>query len=546
MAIQVRRGNEADFDANKMLPGEWAVSLDTKYVRMCFAPGIVLRMASYESFEADMELIQGILEECEEIQTAIERIKSEIDEKASLIIEYSNSASLSATRASEEADRAHEEAERAKEYAESAQSATNVQIATKDRAGIIKGGDNYIAEDGTLTLIATTTETTMQNSCEGRLLFKEIRGKTEQGANPTPTNPQEIRSVEISKIKTHGEQLLNYDVFKTIGTMNGTSVFENNGVTITAINGDAYTYYHVNDLPEELKIPVSEGEEITLSWELDSDAVGRVFIFENGNAQANVNTSANDLKLTHKVRSGTYFVTVRFGVTNAGDTISYKNIMLNKGGEALPYEPYCGSSFTFSEPIELNKIGDVQDVIVDGKVKRRIGMVHVSGDWAWNKHGGAVGNNSYYTFQSFGQANMPDGENGVFTHFSTGILNENHRGFVGVNTVKIRFDEISSIDELKAWLNSNEVYAYFLLDGEVVEDLPIADQIALNSLSTFDGITYLEFDSEVQPTFEGEYGTSKVGGYTLEGMLAGRNGELYGKDYNSRLSALETSVVNNI
>ena len=118
MAIQVRRGNEADFDASKMLPGEWAVSLDTKYVRMCFAPGIVLRMASYESFESDMELIQGILEECEEIQTAIERIKSEIDKKASLTIEYSNSAMLSADRANEEADRAYNEAERAKEYAD--------------------------------------------------------------------------------------------------------------------------------------------------------------------------------------------------------------------------------------------------------------------------------------------------------------------------------------------------------------------------------------------------------------------------------------------
>ena len=51
MAIQNRRGYEADFDPAKMLPGEWAVSLDTKYVRMCFAPGECLRMATYEGFE---------------------------------------------------------------------------------------------------------------------------------------------------------------------------------------------------------------------------------------------------------------------------------------------------------------------------------------------------------------------------------------------------------------------------------------------------------------------------------------------------------------
>ena len=75
MAIQVRRGNEADFDANKMLPGEWAVSLDTKYVRMCFAPGIVLRMASYESFEADIaELDSKLSSEIANVQSEIEGI----------------------------------------------------------------------------------------------------------------------------------------------------------------------------------------------------------------------------------------------------------------------------------------------------------------------------------------------------------------------------------------------------------------------------------------------------------------------------------------
>lgn len=61
--IQMRKGLERDFDADQMTAGEWAVSTDTKYVRMCFAPGIVLRMATYEGFELDMEEIQEILKE---------------------------------------------------------------------------------------------------------------------------------------------------------------------------------------------------------------------------------------------------------------------------------------------------------------------------------------------------------------------------------------------------------------------------------------------------------------------------------------------------
>ena len=48
--IQMRQGNEEDFEPDKMLPGEWAVSLDSKYVRMCFSPGLCIRMATYEGF----------------------------------------------------------------------------------------------------------------------------------------------------------------------------------------------------------------------------------------------------------------------------------------------------------------------------------------------------------------------------------------------------------------------------------------------------------------------------------------------------------------
>ena len=79
MAIRVRRGNEADFDVNKMLPGEWAVSLDTKYVRMCFAPGVCLRMATYETFESDMERIESILAEVESIDEAIKYVEEKIE-----------------------------------------------------------------------------------------------------------------------------------------------------------------------------------------------------------------------------------------------------------------------------------------------------------------------------------------------------------------------------------------------------------------------------------------------------------------------------------
>lgn len=98
MAIQVRRGNEVDFDATKMLPGEWAVSLDTKYVRMCFAPGVCLRMATYEGFEEDMAKIEAILKECQDIEEAITKIQAQINSVAIEVEEFATSAEENALK----------------------------------------------------------------------------------------------------------------------------------------------------------------------------------------------------------------------------------------------------------------------------------------------------------------------------------------------------------------------------------------------------------------------------------------------------------------
>lgn len=76
--ILMRRGQEVNFDPSKMTPGEWAVSLDSKYVRMCFSPGVCVRMATYDAFEADMEQMKNILQECKSIEEFVERVSNEI------------------------------------------------------------------------------------------------------------------------------------------------------------------------------------------------------------------------------------------------------------------------------------------------------------------------------------------------------------------------------------------------------------------------------------------------------------------------------------
>ena len=71
--MQMRHGLEDNFDPDQMTAGEWGISTDEKYVRMCFMPGLCLRMATYEAFEQDMEEIRTILVEAKDIQKAIEK-----------------------------------------------------------------------------------------------------------------------------------------------------------------------------------------------------------------------------------------------------------------------------------------------------------------------------------------------------------------------------------------------------------------------------------------------------------------------------------------
>lgn len=533
MAIQVRRGNEADFDASKMLPGELAVSLDARYVRMCFAPGIVLRMATYDSFEADMSQIKSILAECKSIQSAVQRIQSEVNSKASLTIEYANSAKQSA-------DRAYSEAERAKTYANNAEAVTGVQIATKDRAGLIKGGDNHIAEDGTLMLITETTDTTMPNSYDGRLLVKKIKGVCEQGENPSPTSPQEIKKTVVSGVKTHGKNLLPYT---------NNYKYSASGITVEAV-GDGYSYkvYGTATGHIAIQIPMSIASKKVCTFSSNYVATNNsnvsLYYTENGSTTVKALAPAKTIDLSKNTIS-----TLAIFVSS-GATVNYvAKVQLEEGTVATEYEPYTESSITLSKPIDLYGIGDVQDVITPKQIKRKFVKISNYDTFTISPYGNKEKHYGYVLAPS-GSANFETSGNILCSHLPLIDGGSHYKGSeIGVTLYPTAIGicvDIPTVTEVKSWLVENEVEFICQTATETTEELPLADQVALNSLATYDGITYLEFDAEVQPTFEGEYGTSKVGGYTLEGMLAGRNGELMGKDYANRITALETAMVNNI
>ena len=150
MGIYVRRGMEADFDPDKMKPGEWAVSINTdrrkQKIWMCFAPGVVKRMGTYEDFadqieDATDEIKNKYLETFNEILKDMKTNKDLVETDYNFVKEFKElfentymqeiaasvkaasssaaSASTSASSASTSATAAADSAEEAESYAAS-------------------------------------------------------------------------------------------------------------------------------------------------------------------------------------------------------------------------------------------------------------------------------------------------------------------------------------------------------------------------------------------------------------------------------------------
>lgn len=226
----------------------------------------------------------------------------------------SNSASKSASSALNSANsasasevNAKESEEKAKMYAENASAVTGVQIATKDIAGLIKGGDNHIAEDGTLTLTARTNTGLLENSKAGGIRLRSITAVEDR--QRTTTGAQLVESCEY--IPTSA----------------------NYGTLIRAIRAD-----------------LKAGVEYTISVELSASSDTRAY-WNNANGVIPTNTTFDVTKgsnrYSHTFTAKTNFeysgeVWLSKVATNDSVQITASNLQIESGEVATDYEPYTG------------------------------------------------------------------------------------------------------------------------------------------------------------------------------------------------------------
>lgn len=329
----------------------------------------------------------------------------------------------------------------------------------------------------------------LTNSFSGRLKAK-IKGAMEQGENPSPTNQQEIKNSVVSGIKTHWKN------------------FWNNTLTILS-----YTYL----------MPIKSGETLTFSYDYSGEENKNrygLYIFDEIGSYGSSDTYIQTGGLVYATANGRNLLTITasadgylyFRQVSPSNYTCLSNLQLEKGG-ATPYEPYTESSITFSQPIELYGLEDVRDILTTKQIKRKFVKRVLNGSEDWKTSSSLTGR---YYVQLGGSkyavmlCTQYVSVIGVSTTIGECYFSSTNVGRLCVNT------EFATLDEWKAHLQANPMTVVYEMAEETTEDLPIVDQIALNNLQTFDGVTYIEFDSEVQPNFTVEYGSSRAGALALE------------------------------
>lgn len=148
MAIQMRRGDYADFDPTKLVAGELAVvtsgdpNSDTgRALYICFEPGVVKRVTDYE------DLIDQINAATQEIQ---QRFTASVKQSARDALSFAESASSSAGTASSASESA----------TAASQSASSAQAAAESAAAAAKDAKEYVDQHGTKPMTGATTTAT--------------------------------------------------------------------------------------------------------------------------------------------------------------------------------------------------------------------------------------------------------------------------------------------------------------------------------------------------------------------------------------------------
>lgn len=231
-----------------------------------------------------------------------------------------------------------------------------------------------------------TTQVTVDDAWEAPIPVLEIAGKSEQGADPSPDNPQEIVGTDVTAVTVTGANLFDTSALKGSKGVSWTVSSDKRQITVTGNERYATAYYIV-------PVQLIAGKTVTISCNIskgnpDVRVSVQIELTQPDGKQQYLSLSSSG---SRKSSIPEDIVTARFNLiannSNAAldtpNTVTFTDVMLNIGDTALPWEPYQSKTASIALTEPLRGIEDVRDRIMcrDGVwgVERAINQIDDTG-----------------------------------------------------------------------------------------------------------------------------------------------------------------------
>lgn len=180
-----------------------------------------------------------------------------------------------------------------------------------------------------------------------------------------------------------------------------------------------------------------------------------------------------------------------------------ENFQIEEGTVATPYEPYQEDKLTILSSVQLEKVGDVADRIIekDGVwgVEKNVDNIVFNGSEQWQYNSATKEfylTKSNYIYNSFNGC-ISD----KFVYGETGGSYNNVIKLGNAIFVTLRKHDITNLDDFKVWLQNNNVLVMFITPQPQFIPLPHDQQVKLR---TFAGKTNISFLTEIEGTIKAQ------------------------------------------
>ena len=393
------------------------------------------------------------------------------------------------------------------------------------------------------------------------------------GGIPSPNTDylQEIKSVKISEIKTHNKNIIDsHDSYSAVrSTM---SNLTDSSVTITRnVDSTQGISYHTRIFY------FGNLEYGTYTASCKVNASGRISIISRNSVSVTFATVAyspysdKELSVTFVVDennlndiNNNLFVRFDMESLNNGDSITFYDMQLEKGDIKTDFVEPESNSITLSQPIELNGIevssSDdytyekdgkyyIADTIekIDGEYKKvqRVRHFIFDGTEEWTISSTGVTGINRLIYRNSAIPSYTDLGFSIWSkvlmcsHMQQCISSDN-QPYNGGETIALHNSsqmfqlcslKYQDVDSWKAFLaeqyaNGTPFTVYVITPASIITQLPTVDQIAINNLSTYNEITYLKFNSEIDTVFKAQYGVTNTGCLILQALTQGSSSSL--------------------